>query len=98
VPGGKFVGYKECIQELINKFFARNSFEPQRFVRITGFAGVGKSALARYAINYVQERTLMEGGCIYVNCRSIEEFSDFLKQLNDRIEQDSSGWINIATR
>jgi hypothetical protein len=40
----------------------------------------------------------MEGGCIYVNCRSIEDFSDFLKQLNDHIEQDSSGWINVATK
>lgn len=64
-------------------------------MRLTGFAGVGKSALARNTINYVQERTMLEGGCIYVNGRSISEFTIFIKKLIERIEQDSSGWISI---
>ena len=39
----------------------------------------------------------MEGGCIYVNCRSIEDFTNFLQHLNDRIKLDSSDWTNINT-
>ena len=63
-------------------------------MRVTGYAGVGKSALVRHTLNYVQERSFMDGGCIYANGRALDEIPVFLKKLIDRIQYDSSGWLD----
>jgi hypothetical protein len=41
---------------------------------------------------------MVEGGCIYLNGRSINEFTIFIRKLIERIEQDSSGWISMNER
>jgi len=64
-------------------------------VRIIGAAGIGKSALARHTVAYIQERGFIQGGCIYVNCRWISECQELLAKLITRMEQDSSGWLDI---
>ena len=46
-----FLGYETLRQDLIHEFFSRTS--QSRFIRITGQAGTGKSALARHTLNYV---------------------------------------------
>jgi hypothetical protein len=77
---------------LIQRFFGTKS--DLRFVRLTGFAGVGKSALARHTVHYVQERTVLGGGCVYVNARGINDFQMFVKRVVERMEQDASGFID----
>jgi hypothetical protein len=95
-PVSKFIGYKEIGQQLINNFFRDDS--SQRFVRLTGWAGVGKSALARHTIHFVQERNFIEGGCIYVNGREMNDFQSFLEKLVNWIDEDSSGWFKITQK
>ena len=62
------IGYQDVRQQLIEEFFSRTKAQENRLVRIIGFAGVGKSALARHTVNYVQERGFTDGGCIFVDC------------------------------
>ena len=64
-------------------------------MRIIGPPGIGKSALARHTVTYIQERGFIQGGCIYVNCRWTSEFQDLLAKLITRMEHDSSGWLDI---
>jgi hypothetical protein len=62
-----FIGYQDLRQKLISQFFA--STAENRLVRVTGPPGIGKSALARHTVNYVQDRGFIDGGCIYIDCR-----------------------------
>ena len=62
----KLIGYMDFRQQLIEEFFHKDK-PMNRFARIVGFAGVGKSAIARHTVNYVMERGFLDGGCIYVD-------------------------------
>jgi len=81
---------------LIENFFSPSVNDKNKFMRITGSAGVGKSSLALSTINYVQDRNFMGGGIIYINCENIQDFKSFLKLLINRIEKDSSNWVRSA--
>jgi hypothetical protein len=63
-------------------------------MQLTGPSGVGKSALARHTMNYVEERSFLEGGCVFVDAIGVQDKNDFFKKVNDRIVNDSSGWLN----
>jgi nucleoside-triphosphatase THEP1 len=56
-----------------------------RFCTITGYAGVGKSALARSTINYLTERNMLSGGVFYLNINRVKTYSDFLVEVNEQI-------------
>jgi Cdc6-like AAA superfamily ATPase len=70
-PSVNLTGMVDNVQLLIDNFFMRGS--GNKLCSVTGLAGMGKSALARYAVSLIQERVLLDGGCIYVNCRGIRE-------------------------
>jgi hypothetical protein len=84
-----FEGYQDLKQKLITKFLSPKV--ATRFVRCIGQAGVGKSALARHTVNYVQERGFLEGGCIYLNCRYIDDLEVLKEQTCRKVQGDASG-------
>jgi nucleoside-triphosphatase THEP1 len=91
-PINKLIGYQEQSQCLISDFFARTGTE--RFLTITGFAGVGKSALASSTIHYIQDRNILGGGCIYVNARGIHDFENLMKNMIRTMRSDPSGMFS----
>ena len=94
-PKPFIVGMNHITQQLIDDFFALKS--KRRICSLNGFAGIGKSALARHAINYVQERILIKGGCIYVNMRSVHRSMETVYvKLMKAIRSDASGYFNMA--
>jgi len=52
---------------------------------------MGKSALAKCTINFMQDRGFIDGGCIYMNCRYMSDITVFIKALVQKIEDDPSG-------
>ena len=91
VPG--FVGQSNLKHKLISKFLVPDLEE--RFLRISGKSGSGKSALVCQTISYVQERGFIQGGCIYLNCKEINTGSELIKNVIRRIRTDRSGWLEI---
>ena len=85
-PLSTLIGYEKERQILIEEFFVPK--DKNRLYSITGCPGVGKSTLARHTINFIQERKFFEGGCIYVDCNNIKEYSVFLRSLIEKIQND----------
>jgi ABC-type dipeptide/oligopeptide/nickel transport system ATPase component len=82
----RFIGFKDKRQELVAKFLAERS--ENNLCTITGFSGVGKSALARSTIHFVQERNFLSGGSIWINGRHCNEYLLFLKSLLVKLLND----------
>jgi hypothetical protein len=61
------IGYRDLNYRLVREFYSNDMVN--RFVRITGPRGVGKSSFACYSANFIQERGFLDGGCIYLNCQ-----------------------------
>jgi nucleoside-triphosphatase THEP1 len=45
----------------------------ERFARISGDAGVGKSALVKHMTNLLLERNLVSGGIVYIDLRKVNK-------------------------
>ena len=63
---------------------------------ITGLGGMGKSALGRYCIRLLQERVVLDGGCVYVNCRGVKEIDVLFEKTMKAIRADKSGTFKNA--
>lgn len=74
----------------MKEFFSDNS-NTKRLLTIHGFAGVGKSALFKHTIHYLQDRNFFDGGCVYLNCRGLSDFDSLLSKLTSAIKTDRSG-------
>ena len=85
-----FEGYQDLKQQLISRFFSLVKPNLKRLVRIWGQAGAGKSALACHAVRFVQERSFLEGGCLYLNCETIDNMDELKKQLCKLVLEDQS--------
>jgi predicted AAA+ superfamily ATPase len=65
------IGFINKKNELIEDFLTQD--DPDKlFCSINGCNGTGKSTLAKYAVNCVQDRNVFTGGIIYINARSIK--------------------------
>ena len=68
--------------ELLEKVLSGDSNQNQsRVTQITGFYGIGKSALACASVNFIQERALFNGGCVYMDAKDFENFTLFRDQM-----------------
>ena len=65
---------------MIDKFFD-GTHHSERFMTLCGFAGIGKSALAKHTCSYVKERNLISGGIVYINGRTIKDFDQLLSKI-----------------
>ena len=53
--------------------------------------GTGKSALVRHVCQLIQERAILEGGCVYVECRGVISLDSMLEKTLKSIRGDKSG-------
>jgi len=86
VSTGRVVGYEMQRQQLIESFLVRSA--PLRLMQIDGEAGIGKSSLGVATVNYVLERELISGGCIYLDCSAIHCLTELHRQVVSHIEGD----------
>lgn len=52
---------------------------------LIGLPGVGKSSLVKSTLHYLQDRSLLRGGIIYTDVRSIRDSKSFLRQINEQL-------------
>ena len=52
-----------------------------RFVNVIGLPGIGKTALAKNAVNYIADRKLFKQGIIFFSLKGYKSSSVFLKKL-----------------
>ena len=69
--------------------------EQSRLVTITGFTGIGKSALACASLHFIQERALFKGGCIYVDARQCNKLKHFLQKVVTTVVKDPSDIFSV---
>ena len=48
-----------------------------------GLPGVGKSSLVKATLQYIQDRSLLRGGLIIIDARSIGSCELFVRKLNN---------------
>ena len=53
-----------------------------RLFTLVGWPGVGKSALVTRMLNYIQDRSLFDGGSIYINARNYSMCERFIRHFN----------------
>lgn len=52
---------------------------------LIGLPGVGKSALIKSTLKYIQDRSLLRGGIVYTDARSISKCDIFVRKLNEQL-------------
>jgi len=57
---------------------------------LIGLPGVGKSALVKATLQYIQDRNLLRGGLIYIDARSIGFCETFVRNLNAQLISENS--------
>ena len=61
---GDLIGREKDTSKLVEKILSNKT---QNLITLIGLPGVGKSALARKALQFIEERDLLAGGQILVN-------------------------------
>lgn len=56
-----------------------------RVVNIIGFPGIGKTAVAKNAINYIADRRLFKLGIIYYSCKGYQNCGIFIKKFTFKV-------------
>ena len=91
MPG--FIGRATLQAKLVDEFYKEKR---NRWLVLSGKAGTGKSALALHTLNWIQDRGLISGGVVYVNCRFTSSLSQLKKDFCDKVENDKSKWMQIS--
>lgn len=52
-------------------------------ITLMGLPGVGKSSLVKATLQYIQDRSLLKGGLIITDARSINNCELFVRKLNN---------------
>lgn len=76
---------------MIELFFDDSNGTNERFLTVHGYAGIGKSALARQTCTYVKQRNLISGGIIHINGRKINDFDEFHSKVISVMQTHPSG-------
>lgn len=61
-----------------------------RLFQLTGLPGVGKSALVRNTLHFIEERSLLQGGSIYINSQDFEQTEQFARYFNQEVMNNNS--------
>ena len=59
----------------------------QGTIMLLGLHGVGKSTLAKNAIQYMLERKYFTGGVIFVNLKGVSKFSQMMVRIKKIIDK-----------
>jgi nucleoside-triphosphatase THEP1 len=69
------VGRQKDIFKLARKLLMKNG---NRLFTLIGLPGVGKSALARKSMQFIDERRLLQGGYIFMSVRGFKDTEVFI--------------------
>ena len=65
------------------------SEKSSRLITLLGLPGVGKTALIRNTVHYIQERRLFQGGCIFSNAQNIKDAKDYVSALISQVIKET---------
>ena len=75
------VGRQKDMYNLVSKIMTVNN----HLLTLIGLPGVGKSALVKSTLQYIQDRNLLRGGLIFMQARSILDSKTFVRRLNEQL-------------
>jgi predicted AAA+ superfamily ATPase len=65
-------------------------------VTLMGLPGVGKSSLIKATIQYIQDRSLLRGGLIFTDARSISNCELLVRKMNNQFISENSAMFGSA--
>ena len=72
------------MHKLIKKLLSTKKSSP-RIYTLLGLPGIGKSSMAKNILHYIDDRSLLTGGSIYINASNITDCEVFLRIFNTHL-------------
>ena len=78
----KTLRFRECeVIELIDDLLDT----PQQIFMLLGMHGIGKSSIAKNALNYIQERKFVHGGILWIQLKGVRDIYTLTKLIQRNI-------------